>query len=122
VHIHSYNREFVKLVCEVQKWRRHKEQGTKTVASSISFGTTPKGSRKHLGAVVLGTSTNGKLLDYGYAGSGFSEKGLKDAVGRMKPLFTDRSPADSNINHGDWDNNRQGIAIANFSYSLPLSQ
>jgi bifunctional non-homologous end joining protein LigD len=84
--------------------------------------TVPKGSRKHLGAVVLGTSTNGKLLDYGYAGSGFSEKGLKDAVGRMKPLFTDKSPADSNINHGDWDNNRQGIAIANFSYSLPLSQ
>jgi bifunctional non-homologous end joining protein LigD len=47
---------------------------------------------------VLGAYTKGKLQHYGYAGSGFSEKvrfsekGLKDAVGRMKPLFTDKSP------------------------------
>jgi bifunctional non-homologous end joining protein LigD len=54
--------------------------------------TAPKGSRKHLGAVVLGAYTNGKLRHYGYAGSGFSEKGLKDAVDRMKPLFTDKCP------------------------------
>src|ERR1700746_2950022 len=54
--------------------------------------TAPKGSRKHLGAVVLGAYTNGKLRHYGYAGSGFSEKGLTDAVERMKPLFTDKSP------------------------------
>jgi bifunctional non-homologous end joining protein LigD len=31
--------------------------------------TAPKGSRKHLGAVVLGAYTNGKLRHYGYAGS-----------------------------------------------------
>jgi bifunctional non-homologous end joining protein LigD len=54
--------------------------------------TAPKGSRKHLGAVVLGAYTNGKLRHYGYAGSGFSEKGLKDAVDRMKPLFIDKCP------------------------------
>jgi bifunctional non-homologous end joining protein LigD len=36
--------------------------------------------------------TGGKLRHYGYAGSGFSEKGLKDAVDQMKPLFTDKSP------------------------------
>jgi bifunctional non-homologous end joining protein LigD len=48
--------------------------------------------RVDLGAVVLGAYTKGKLQHYGYAGSGFSEKGLKDAVGRMKPLFTDKSP------------------------------
>ena len=54
--------------------------------------TAPKGSRKHLGAVVIGAYTGGKLRHYGYAGSGFSEKGLKDAVERMKPLFTDKSP------------------------------
>jgi bifunctional non-homologous end joining protein LigD len=52
--------------------------------------TAPKRSRKHLGAVVLGAYTNGKLRHYGYAGSGFSEKGLKDAVDRMKPLFIDK--------------------------------
>jgi bifunctional non-homologous end joining protein LigD len=49
--------------------------------------TAPKGSRKHLGAVVLGAYTNGELRHYGYAGYGFSEKGLKDAVEEMKPLF-----------------------------------
>jgi bifunctional non-homologous end joining protein LigD len=54
--------------------------------------TAPKGSRKHLGAVVLGVYTNGKLRHYGYAGSGFSEKGLKDAIEKMKPLFTDKCP------------------------------
>jgi bifunctional non-homologous end joining protein LigD len=42
--------------------------------------TAPKGSRKHLGALVLGAYTKGTLRHYGYAGSGFSEKGLKDAV------------------------------------------
>ena len=54
--------------------------------------TAPKGSRKHLGAVVIGAYTGGKLRHYGYAGSGFSEKGLKEAVERMKPFFTDKSP------------------------------
>src|SRR6201987_4389433 len=39
--------------------------------------TAPKGSRKHLGAVVLGAYTKGKLRHYGYAGSGLgvSKKG-----------------------------------------------
>ena len=54
--------------------------------------TAPKGSRKHLGAVVLGAYTNGELHHYGYAGSGFSEKGLKDAVKKMKPLSTEKCP------------------------------
>jgi bifunctional non-homologous end joining protein LigD len=54
--------------------------------------TAPKGSRKHLGAVVLGAYTNGKLRHYGYAGSGFTEKEPKDAVDRMKPLFIDKCP------------------------------
>lgn len=54
--------------------------------------TAPKGSRKYLGAVVVGAYTKGKLRHYGYAGSGFSAKGLKDAVERMKPLFIERSP------------------------------
>jgi bifunctional non-homologous end joining protein LigD len=54
--------------------------------------TAPKGSRKHLGAIVIGAYTGGKLPHYCYAGSGFSEKGLKDTVERMKPLFTDKSP------------------------------
>ena len=49
--------------------------------------TAPKGSRKHLGAVVLGAYTNGELRHYGYAGSGFSEKGLKEAVEKNEALI-----------------------------------
>jgi ATP-dependent DNA ligase len=41
---------------------------------------------------LLGAYTMGKLRHYGYAGSGFTEKGLKDAVDRMKPLFIDKCP------------------------------
>ena len=50
--------------------------------------TAPKGSRKHLGAVVLGAYTNDKLRHYGYAGSGFTEKELKDV---NTAIFTSRS-------------------------------
>lgn len=51
-----------------------------------------KGSRKQLGALLLGAYRNGKLHYFGHAGSGFSEKGLNDAIDQMKPLFTDKSP------------------------------
>ena len=54
--------------------------------------TAPKGSRKYLGAVVLGAYTNGKLRHYGYAGSGFSEKGLKDAVERNEAAIHRQMP------------------------------
>src|SRR6516162_5475795 len=53
--------------------------------------TEGKGSRKHLGALLLGAYRNGRLHYFGHAGSGFSEKGLKDAIERMKPFFTDKS-------------------------------
>ena len=54
--------------------------------------TEGKGSRKHLGALLLGAYRNGRLHYYGHSGSGFSEKGLRDALNRMKPLFTGKSP------------------------------
>jgi len=54
--------------------------------------TEGKGSRKHLGALLLGAYRNGRLRYYGHSGSGFSEKGLRDALERMQPLFTDKSP------------------------------
>ena len=60
--------------------------------SVVGGFTAPKESRKYLGAVVLGAYTRGKLPHYGYVGSGFKEKGLKDAVEQMKPLFIDKCP------------------------------
>ena len=41
---------------------------------------------------MIGAYTKGKLRQYGYAGSGFSEKALKDAVERMTPFFTNKCP------------------------------
>jgi ATP-dependent DNA ligase len=40
----------------------------------------------------LGAYRTGKLYYFGHSGSGFSEKGIDDALRRMKPLFTDKSP------------------------------
>jgi bifunctional non-homologous end joining protein LigD len=54
--------------------------------------TEGKGSRKHFGALLLGAYRNGKLRYFGHSGSGFTEKGLKEAVDRLKPFFTDKSP------------------------------
>ena len=57
--------------------------------------TQGKGSRKHFGALLLGAYRNGKLRYFGHSGTGFSEKGLKDAIGRLKPLFINRPPVEN---------------------------
>jgi bifunctional non-homologous end joining protein LigD len=43
----------------------------------------------------LGAHRNGKLRYFGHSGSGFTEKGLKEAVERLKPFFTDKSPCEN---------------------------
>jgi bifunctional non-homologous end joining protein LigD len=52
--------------------------------------TEGKGSRKHFGALLLGAYRNGKLRYFGHSGTGFSERGMKDTIERLKPLFTDK--------------------------------
>ena len=54
--------------------------------------TEGKGSRKRLGALLLGAYRNDKLHYFGHSGTGFSEKGIDDALRRMKPLFTAKPP------------------------------
>jgi bifunctional non-homologous end joining protein LigD len=50
-----------------------------------------KGSRlKSFGALLLGAYRNGELYYFGHSGTGFSEKGMKDAMDRLKPLFTSK--------------------------------
>jgi bifunctional non-homologous end joining protein LigD len=51
--------------------------------------TEGKGSRKHLGALLLGAYRNGNCAIFGHSGTGFSEKGLADAIERLKPLSLD---------------------------------
>jgi bifunctional non-homologous end joining protein LigD len=38
---------------------------------------------------------NGKLRYFGHSGTGFSEKGLKEAIDRLKPFFIDKSPVEN---------------------------
>ena len=57
--------------------------------------TEGKGSRQRLGALLLGAFRNGKLHYFGDSGSGFSEKGIDEALHRMKPLSTNKSPFDN---------------------------
>jgi bifunctional non-homologous end joining protein LigD len=54
-----------------------------------------EGSRKHFGALLLAAYRNGKLRYFGHAGTGFSEKGLRDAIERLRPLFTDTPPVEN---------------------------
>jgi len=55
--------------------------------------TEGKGSRlKSFGALLLGGYRGGKLRYFGHSGSGFSEKGLRETIERLRPLFIDTSP------------------------------
>jgi bifunctional non-homologous end joining protein LigD len=58
--------------------------------------TEGRGSRQRsFGALLLGAYRDGNLHYFGHSGSGFSEKGLKEALEKMKPFFTSRSPFDN---------------------------
>jgi bifunctional non-homologous end joining protein LigD len=52
--------------------------------------TQGKGSRKHLGALLLGAYRGGKLRYFEHSGTGFTEKGLAEAIERLTPVFTDK--------------------------------
>ncbi len=57
--------------------------------------TEGKGSRKRFGALLLSAYRNGKLRYFGHSGTGFSEKGLKETIERLKPLFIRRPPVEN---------------------------
>ena len=54
--------------------------------------TEPKGSRIHLGALLLGVYENGKLQYTGQAGSGFNRQSLEMLIQKLKPLAQEESP------------------------------
>jgi bifunctional non-homologous end joining protein LigD len=58
--------------------------------------TEGKGSRlKSFGALLLGGYRDGKLRYFGHSGSGFSEKGMRETIDRLKPLFIDKPPVEN---------------------------
>ncbi len=44
---------------------------------------------------MLAAYRDGHLRYFGHSGSGFSEKGLKETIDRLKPLFIDKSPVEN---------------------------
>ena len=60
--------------------------------------TEGKGSREHFGALLLCAYRNGKLRYFGHSGTGFSEKGLAEAIDRLRPFFTDEPPVENRTN------------------------
>jgi len=69
----------------------------KSQEAIIAGYTAPKGSRKYFGSILLAQYRREKLCYIGHAGTGFTEKSLKELMDKMKPLKTDRSPFDKNI-------------------------
>jgi bifunctional non-homologous end joining protein LigD len=53
------------------------------------------GHSKYFGALLLAAYRNGTLRYFGHSGTGFSERGMRDAIDRLKPLFTSQSPVEN---------------------------
>lgn len=58
----------------------------------IAGYTQARGSRKHFGALVLGTYVNNKLTYIGHTGTGFNYKTLKELHDIMQPLVSNENP------------------------------
>lgn len=54
--------------------------------------TAPKGTRKHIGALVLGVYQEAKLTYVGQCGSGFNSQSLKTLKEKLNPLVQEISP------------------------------
>ena len=82
----SKYREGVRSKC----WLKIKTRHCQTAV--IGGFTEPKGSRKGLGALVLGVYENGDLVHIGDAGSGFAEKELDTLRARLDGLEQSNCP------------------------------
>jgi ATP dependent DNA ligase C terminal region len=45
--------------------------------------------------MLLSAYRNGKLRYFGHSGTGFSEKGLAEAIDRLRPFFTNKPPVEN---------------------------
>lgn len=71
-------------------WLKIKFQNTEDVL--ICGYTKPKGSRKHFGALILGTYVEGKLKYCGHAGTGFTNSTLDSLYNDFTPLVVKKCP------------------------------
>lgn len=72
------------------EWVKIKDQ--QTAEAIIAGYTEPRGSRKYFGSLILATYEQGVLRYAGHAGTGFSEKRLKEIHALLQPLVTHKMP------------------------------
>ena len=63
----------------------------------IAGFTEPKGSRKNIGALVVGVYEGSKLKFAGHVGGGFDQKKLREIHAELQPLVQKKSPFDQPI-------------------------
>ncbi|MEO7991831.1 MAG: DNA ligase D [Chryseolinea sp.] len=73
-----------------KNWLKIKNHNTQEAI--ICGYTAPRSSRKHFGALILGIREKGKLKYIGHAGTGFTDKLLKELFGLFQPLIIESSP------------------------------
>jgi bifunctional non-homologous end joining protein LigD len=78
-----------------REWLKIKVQRRQEVV--IAGFTKNEGTGKSFSALVLGIYKNGKLEFAGKVGTGFSEKLQKEMMAQFKPLITDKSPFDHEV-------------------------
>lgn len=78
-----------------KEWLKIKDQ--KSQEAIIAGFTAPKGSRRYFGSLLLSQYNNDQLEYIGSAGTGFSDKLLKELMQKMKPLITTRSPFNDKV-------------------------
>lgn len=59
--------------------------------------TDPRGSRKRMGALILGVYDDGKLRYAGHCGGGFNQQSLKEMYERLQPYRRETSPFSTKI-------------------------
>jgi bifunctional non-homologous end joining protein LigD len=78
-----------------KEWLKIKVQRRQEVV--IAGFTKNEGTGKSFSALLLGVYKNGKLQFAGKVGTGFSDKLQKEMMAQFKPLITDKSPFDHEI-------------------------
>ncbi len=76
------------------EWLKIKTLQTEEVL--ICGFTEPQGSRKFFGSLILGTFIDGQLTFSGHAGTGFTDKSLRELHQLMTPLIRKTSPFEKN--------------------------
>lgn len=73
-----------------QSWLKIKSHQRQEVV--IAGYTEPRGSRKNLGALIIGVHKAGKFLYAGHVGGGFTQSSLKEMHRLLQPLRTEKCP------------------------------